>query len=190
MRTKTIVKNIYTWKELTEKQKEKAIEKLYYINVDHEWWDFTYEDAENIGLKITEFDLDRGSCVKGTFTQNALQVANSILKDRGCDCETAKTAQVYLNEYNALVAAQCQKEADFLCIWDHSEYTMEEIMEYCPEEIYTEEIDEDFLKSLCEDYRIILQHEYEYLTSEAVIIETIEANEYEFDEEGNISRDH
>ena len=47
-----------------------------------------------------------------------------------------------------------------------------------------QDIEDDFLKSLCEDYRILLQHQYEYLTSEEVIIETIEANEYEFTQDG------
>jgi hypothetical protein len=45
----------------------------------------------------------------------------------------------------------------------------------------------EFLKSLLEDYRIILSKEYDYLTSRESIIETIEANEYEFDENGNIA---
>jgi hypothetical protein len=45
-------------------------------------------------------------------------------------------------------------------------------------------LEDEFLKTLCEDYRIILSREYDYLTSEAAIIETIEANEYEFKADG------
>ncbi len=49
------------------------------------------------------------------------------------------------------------------------------------------ENDEDeFLKELLEDYRIILQKEYEYQTSEEAIIGTIEANEYEFTQDGKM----
>ena len=55
---------VYEFNELSEEAKEKAIEKLWNINVDYEWWDCVYDDAENIGLKIKEFDLDRGSYVK------------------------------------------------------------------------------------------------------------------------------
>ena len=47
--------------------------------------------------------------------------------------------------------------------------------------------EDDFLQSLCEDYRIILRNEYEYLTSEEAIIETIESNEYYFTEDGKLA---
>ena len=33
----------------------------------------------------------------------------------------------------------------------------------------------------------LLRREYDYFTSEEAIIETIEANEYEFDENGNLA---
>ena len=59
MRTYTTEHTVYKFDELDESTKQAAIEKLWDINVDYEWWEFTYEDAANIGLKITEFDLDR-----------------------------------------------------------------------------------------------------------------------------------
>lgn len=46
------------------------------------------------------------------------------------------------------------------------------------------EIEDDFLKSLLNDYLKSLRDEYDYQTSEKAIIETIEANEYEFTEDG------
>ena len=46
------------------------------------------------------------------------------------------------------------------------------------------EIEGDFLNSLCGDYLIMLRNDYEYMTSEDAIIETIEANEYEFTVDG------
>ena len=49
-----------------------------------------------------------------------------------------------------------------------------------------DEMSEEFLKSLLEDYRIILENEYEYLTSKEAILETIEANDYEFTADGTI----
>lgn len=44
----------------------------------------------------------------------------------------------------------------------------------------------EFRLALQEDYRVMLDHEYEYLTSEEAIAETCEANEYEFDENGEL----
>ena len=49
------------------------------------------------------------------------------------------------------------------------------------------DMENEFLKSLLEDYSIMLQNEYEYLTSEEAIIETIEANEYEFTQAGKLN---
>jgi hypothetical protein len=48
-----------------------------------------------------------------------------------------------------------------------------------------QDIEDEFLKSLCEDYSIMLQNESEYLQSDAAIIEAINANEYEFLEDGS-----
>jgi len=50
---------LYHFDELSEEAKQKAIEGLSDINTDYEWWESTYEDAENIGLKLTSFGLDR-----------------------------------------------------------------------------------------------------------------------------------
>ena len=47
-------------------------------------------------------------------------------------------------------------------------------------------LEAEFLKSILEDYSIILQKEYEYLTSREAVEETIEANDYHFTENGNL----
>ena len=47
-------------------------------------------------------------------------------------------------------------------------------------------LDDEFRVSILEDYRIMLQKQYEYLCSEEAIIETIEANDYEFTEDGKL----
>lgn len=49
-----------------------------------------------------------------------------------------------------------------------------------------DDLEADFLKSICEDYRILLRQEYEYRQSKDAIIETIEANEYEFKADGSL----
>ena len=59
------IKQVFKFEELTEEQKENALSKLREINVDHDWWDFTFQDAEEIGLKITSFGLDRNRHAEG-----------------------------------------------------------------------------------------------------------------------------
>lgn len=151
---RTITKSIYSFNELSEEAKGKAVERLFDINVDHKWWEFIYEDAKNIGLKITSFEIER--YCEGKFLSGAYEVAQAIIENHGETCETYKTAKSFLSEYKDM-----------------------------PEDDI-EELEEDFLKSLLEDYRIILSHEYEYMTSSEAIIETIKANGYEFDEDGNL----
>lgn len=163
---------VYEFNELSEEAKEKAIEKLWNINVDYEWWDCVYDDAENIGLKIKEFDLDRGSYVKGEFTISAQEVASNIIRDHGESCETYQTAVNFINEYEPVF----------------SDYMNEQSENFESGELEDKMLDmeSEFLKSLCEDYRVILQNEYDYRTSTEAIIETINANGYEFTEDGKL----
>ena len=164
---KTIQVNLYQFSELSEDAKEKAISKLYDINVDFDWWSYLYEDAKQIGLKIKEFDLDRNRYCKGEFINFPTETAEKILLEHGKDCETYKTAKEFLNDLNELTSKF-------------------ENIEDCPEDDI-EDLENEFLYSLCKDYSILLQKECEYLQSSEAIIETIEANEYYFDENGNLS---
>jgi hypothetical protein len=172
MRTIITETKAYKFEELTDQQKEKAIDKLYDISVDHDWWDSVYDDAEQIGLKITEFDIDRGSYCNGEFIETAPEVAKLIIANHGKKCETYKTAENYLKELKEFAKSEMAKNAD-----DE---------DFTEDDIDFSDIDDEFLKSLLEDYLTMLRHEYEYLTSEEAIIETINANDYEFDENGNM----
>jgi hypothetical protein len=175
---KTITTTLYEYDELSNEAKEKAIEEMYNINVDYDWWDYSYADAENIGLKITGFDIDRGSYCSGDFIESAEETAEKIIANHGETCETYRTAKDYLAERSALVV----KYSDGIntnVVTEENEYDFD-----CE----CDDIDAEFLRSLLEDYRIILQHEYEYLTSEEAIIETIQANEYHFSENGSFGK--
>ena len=159
----TITINTFKYDELSEEAKEKAMETMHTINVDHDWWDFIYEDAMTIGLKITGFDIDRGSYCEGDFTEDEKDVAALIIENHGEICETHKTTQEYLTEYNKLVDS-CRDDED----------------------INTEDIDKEFEQSILEDYRIMLTREYDFLTGEDAVIETIECNDYNFTDNGEL----
>lgn len=64
---RTIKTKVYQFSELSEQAKKKAIEWGYDINVCHEWWEVIYEDAAEIGLKLTGFDIGRGQDCEGEF---------------------------------------------------------------------------------------------------------------------------
>ena len=165
MRVETTTRNIYTWDELNEKQQEKAIEKLWDLNVDYDWWDGVYEDASSVGLTISGFDLGRAMKCDVELDWSGLDVANKILELHGPDCDTYKSAQKYVARY---MAAQIDISNDLI------------------DDSMDEDMDDDFRKKLSVDYFHILQNEYEYLTSREAIIESIESNEYEFEEDGSL----
>ena len=164
---KTVEINLYKFSELSEEAKEKVLQSFSNINTDSDWWDGVYDDAANIGLTLTEFDLDK-MYVKGhiNYSNSAAETAETILSEHGKDCETYKTAKSFLSDLDALTGQYPN-------------------IEDCPEDVI-ESLEDDFIQSLLEDYRIILHHEYEYLTSKEAIIETIEANDYDFTEDGEL----
>jgi hypothetical protein len=170
---KTITLNTYKFSELSEEAKEKVINKLYDLNVDYEWWESVCEDAKNIGLKITSFDLERNRNAEGEFILSANEVAQNIFNEHGESCETYKTAQSFMNDWQPVFNNYMDEM--------HEDYERQE------SEDKLMDIENEFLKSILEDYSIILQKEYEYLTSEAAIIESIEANDYDFYESGELA---
>lgn len=165
---KIIETKVYEFDELPADIQQKVLEDECYCNVEHfDWWESTYEDAKRIGLTITGFDLDRGSYCKGELElDSAAECAETILKEHGKTCETYKTAQTFLKALEELTSTK-------------------ENIEDVPEEDI-ENLENEFIHDLLEDYRIILQHEYEYLTSKEAIIETIKANEGTFTAEGKM----
>lgn len=151
---------VYPFSELSDDAKQTVIETLADINTGYEWWYSTFEDAANVGIKLTEFDIDRGSYCHGRI-DDPEHTAKLILKDHGKDCETYMTADAFLCDISHI-----NKDDD----------------------ITQDEITAEFERSILEDYRIMLQKEFEYMTSEEAIIETIKANEYEFTKDGEIYR--
>lgn len=112
MRIKTTQTKVYKFEELSEEQKEKVLNNLCNINVDYEWYDSTYEDAERIGLKITGFDLDRNRYAKGKFIKSTHEVADLIIKEHGEKCETRIDAENFLKERDKIVEEWPKDDTD------------------------------------------------------------------------------
>lgn len=162
---------VYQYDELSEKAKEKARDWFREASAGDEWWQSTYEDAESVGIKISAFDIDRGSYCKGEFISGAEETAWKIEKDHGETCETYKTAKAFLAERDKIVKEAKRDE--------NGEFEDERELDAA-----LDEFEAEFLKSILEDYRIILQKEYEYQNSDEMVEENIRANEYEFNENG------
>jgi len=174
METRTY--NVFKYKELPPEIQEKAVEKLYDINLHYEWWDCEYEDAKRVGLKLDGFDLDRNRHCTGDFIDSAEETAEMIVKEHGKDCDSRQTAVNYLADRAKLVKQYSDgKTLDI--VTEDNEYDFDNDCD---------DLDAEFLRSILEDYSIILQQQYEYLASAEAIIETIEANDYDFTKDGCI----
>jgi organic radical activating enzyme len=172
MRTETTTRTLYKFEELSDEAKEKALDSHRYTNTEHmEWWESTYEDAANVGIKIEGFDTGRPSTIDGTV-EDTESTAHQIVRDHGEECETYKTAAEYLKERDAVIAA-APKDPD-----------TDEYMDIEALDDKLDELGKEFTKSILEDYLIILRNELEYLESDEAAQESIEANGYEFTEDG------
>jgi len=173
MRTITKTYKVYQFEELSEEAKPVAIDWWRESSCSDEWWEYVYEDAENVGIKITGFDCDRGNFC--TFDKNnfdADEVSQKILKDHGETCETYDDAETYQSDKAELIEqAEKDEDGDFV-----DEYELDEKLAELAEELKT---------NLQNDYLKMLRNEHEDYFSDKRITENIEANEYEFLEDGS-----
>lgn len=174
MRTITKITTVYKFKELSERAQEQAIQKLYDINVDHDWSESVLEEAKDMGLKIESFDLDRNRNAKGKVLTSEREIADEILKNFGKDCDIYKCADAFLTRRDKIIN-DAPKDASG------------EVLDVEKLDAELDECEEEFRANLLEEYALLLQKEYEYQTSREAIIETIEANDYEFTEEGKLA---
>jgi hypothetical protein len=167
MRIKEV--KLYNYAELSEDAKEKALNECRYINVDYGWWEYIYEDANEIGAKIDGFDMDK-RFINLKLTKRFELVIGLILKNHGKDCETYKLAM----EYQKKLKEETDKAKE-----EFGEgYTYEEI---------AEEVEDEFVHALGEEYLSLLTRDQDYLTSDDAVEDMILANEYEFLEDGTIA---
>jgi hypothetical protein len=176
---RTIRTKVYQFSELSEPAKDKAVEKLYDINTDYEWWDLT-EDEET-GKLIQQGFKDAKIMFSGFSSQG----------DGACFTCSSIDFDIFLNgKYKGLDIS-----ANITHSWRHYFATSTTVNLY--DESSLADLSEDKYDTIQKDienererlgneiYRT-LEKEHEYLTSEPAIIESIESNEYEFTKDGEL----
>jgi len=141
MRIEKVIKKYAKFNELSKKGQMKAIEKNRQINVDHEWFNFVFEDYTSKLKKLGFYDIKLyftgfysqgdGACFEAKHKKGNITHRGLYYHDNTIYCE------------NDTVLALARRIS----------------------------------KNLYKD----LESNYEYLTSNEAIIETIEANDLEFD---------
>jgi hypothetical protein len=158
---------VYEFDELSDKAKEKAREWFRVHALEDEWWDSVYEDAAQVGLEITSFDLDRGRSITGKLTNGAEHCAKAILREHGDSCDSHKLAQAFLEERRVLDGKlEAARDEDEQLAWKIDNQITE--------------LEEQFQHDILEDYLSILQEEADYRLSDEAVDEDIRANEYTF----------
>lgn len=172
MKTKTI--ELFTFDELSENAKQKAIESLWDINVNYDWYECLISEFEdqlmnagfsNIKINFSGFySQGDGLSFTGDFNNNDIKLTDEIYY------QSIKDFLVYVKHKH------CYFSIDRISSHYYHENTVTSDNEYCLE----------YCRSIMQEFYRALEKEYEYLTSEAQIIEIIECNDYYFTENGEL----
>jgi hypothetical protein len=191
MQEVTITYKTFKFEELEDKVKEKVIDNHRYINLHDDWFEFCYESfddrLQDIGLfnKGYWFSLDRDYHIEmrdprfkscATFISKALDKHDIKLK--------GSVFEIVLNEI-------VLEKVTYVRDGGHKI-----VLSYIPDSkrcsrlhkllVRVEEALNEFLKDTLDEFLSDLQKEYEYLSSDEAIRDTIEANDYDFLENGRI----
>ncbi len=203
--TQTTHKKIYTADELEKYPEilELAHEKFFRYGIDYEWYDYIFDDAKSIGA-ILGIDIDKiyfsgfcsqgdGACFEGSYeyakgslkkikeyapTDERLHNIAQELQDAqrpffyGLSA-TSKHVGHYYHDRSVRIDVE---KTDFTESWGGDTWV----------NVDTEDVIAEILRDFMRWIYQRLESEYDYITSEECFIESAKANEYEFDEYGNL----
>lgn len=195
LRTKEIkVGTIRAWLEADNTIAQNIIEKYSEINVDYEWWDYILEafceDLEKSGFHVDTGDIEfsgfhsQGDGASFTGYINILEylkstkqltkysaLARAIRNDKIED-------SINISRFNSQYSHENTCSVDEVEYYDYDSLSDKALSQITEIESELEDARCEFSQELYEK----LYNSYTYLTSAESIIETLSANEYEFDE--------
>ena len=199
MRTETRTHTFKTFSELTEENQLKIVEENRNMEVEHDWWDFVYADAielgEMMGIEIQEIQFS------GFWSQGDGARFRGFFKPKP-DMREAILAYAPPDEELHLIAdrlAAVQEENGWLveckirfvhynnCVHEYNtDFEFEPVgIDQVGDEVWLKESDEkeviDCLRRLMRWIYSTLEKEYEYLTSDEHLLQVFSDydNEYE-----------
>lgn len=206
MQTKTY--NVYKFDELTNEQKEKAIENLRHINVDYDWSQWTIEDEtetlekygfDNVTIFFSGFwSQGDGACFVGSLDNDGLLSFLTVTKQLAkypTLVRAIKNGTIYVNIKITHTGHYYHENSttidDYTEMQDNSELPPKLEKEhrawfdtFDARGPHNESI--GWYHDTCRAIYRRLETEYDYLTSDEAIIETIRANDYDFTSDGKI----
>lgn len=196
---RTINVNLFSFDELSESAKEKAIESFRDINVDHDWYEFTYEYfKENCIFGVDKIYFS-GFWSQGDGAMFEYSYIPDSLKKDFIDSLNLSPMRKNWLLNNIYVSGSGkhrghyyhEKTCSHNIYWEINNGDLNwDTNFYKWMESFAEDFEQyvvDKYEDLCCDLYRQLNKEYNYLTSDEVVAETILCNGYEFTENGKIN---
>jgi len=173
---KTITVTVYKFNELSELSKQNALEKLSDINVMNDWHEEIYNNAEKIGVFISDFDLNKYQC-NASLEDDVNVICDKILFVHNKQPDELKAiAERYLKQHNELIETHYRPTT----VEDATE------IDFAKYDAAADQLETDFVGEIERHYLQRLEKEYKRRTSIHAVIDTIYANDYDFTEDGNL----
>ena len=178
-----ITVKVYSFAELSEAAQERALNKFRYIDVEFNWYEDTFGTiraaGKLIGLEIGDIHFDAYLyCIFDADYEYARGASAAVCKEFSWAdglCKVAKDLQALQKRhfYSLSCAVTEGRSMNYYrCFRFGEDYECEDLG--------------DIIDDFAHWAQILLRDEYKYLTSDEAIQEAIEANEYEFTEEGKL----
>lgn len=191
----TVITDTYSFGELSEEAKAHALDIMYDINTNYDWWYAVYEDVKEIGkilgINITDIYFSGfssqgdGACFEGAYEYKKGSVKGIIAyapEDKELHDIARRLFDVQRKHLYLLRATVRHHGHYYHELCTDIDVTNMETGDWAGKE--TEDEISDVLRSFMQWIYRTLGREFEYLTSEEQVIETIEANEYQFTVDG------
>lgn len=200
MREETKVINIFKYKELSAEAKEHALNKhAQFLSEDSFWHETVIDDAKEIatlfGLEVGEIywrgfhNQGDGACIVGTYAYK-IGALKAVRQHTPLDTELHEIVR-RLQTVQSLQFYQLSASIEHAGHYYHENSNQIDVTHN--KNSYPYDFNEDHAEELREALReymgwvyLRLEAEWEYQTSEEAVIEAIEANDYEFTENGDI----
>lgn len=192
---RTIELTAYSFDELSKEAKEKAIERFQNINVEHDWYDFVFDDAKTIA-SLMGIDIKRiffsgfwsqgdGACFEGDYSYKKDSV--KAVKEYAPTDEKLHSIVERLSAIQKSNFYKLSARVEHSGYYYHSKCTTVHVYKdgnYTSDE--NETILTECLRDMMDWIYSQLEKEYEWNTCESSIIEAIESNGYEFTIDGKL----
>lgn len=172
---------VYSFAELSDDAKERALNEFRPVNIEHYWYEDTFDTirtaGKRLGLEIDRiyFDTDL-YCIFDAdyrYVRGAVKVIRDEFPSATDLHKVARDLQVLQKRHFYSLSCNVSSQRDtnsYQCFRFGEDYECEDLG--------------DLLDDFAHWARILLRDEYEGLTSDEAVKEMIEANGYEFTEDG------